>query len=44
VHSLAISTKDAPGSRTFRWKPALNRFSDVEDLLRTTFGRVVSSQ
>jgi hypothetical protein len=43
-HSLTIRTTDDDAGRRFDWKPRLNRFDDVEALLRSTFGNLCATQ
>lgn len=39
--ALVIKTIDNPTGRKFRWKPALNNFSNVLDVVSSTFGNVL---
>ena len=41
-HSLAVVTPTWPGGRVYGWKPALNRFADVKELLLGTWPNLVT--
>jgi hypothetical protein len=40
-HSLRVETQNDPDGRKFEWKPALNKFSEVQQLLESTFAGLV---
>jgi hypothetical protein len=43
-HSLTIRTEEDPAGRRFEWKPALNKFSQVQEQLAIAFGERLTSQ
>jgi hypothetical protein len=43
-HCLTIRTAEDPAGRKFEWKPALNKFSQVQELLAIAFGDRVTSE
>lgn len=43
-HSLTVRTAEEPAGRKFEWKPALNKFSQVQEMLASAFGDRLTSE
>jgi hypothetical protein len=43
-HALTIRTRDDGAGRTFEWKPALNNFAQVQQLLTSAFPGLVTRE